>query len=72
MKTLITRNTWIAIANLMDVEKREQVAYDLRLEPEDKFLEEYLNLDPEFEDVLKSEFDIDIYRDSYEGIIVED
>ena len=71
MKTLITRNKWIAIVNLMDNEKRKQVLYDSCPCTVDKFLEEYLNLDPEFEDVLKLGFNIDIYKDAYEGIIVE-
>lgn len=72
MKTLITRNTWNAIVNLMDDDKREQTARNLGGDTEDDFLEEYLNLDPEFEDVLKSEFNIDIYKYAYDGILVED
>lgn len=66
MKTLITRNKWIAIVNLMDDEKRKQVVYDSCPCTVDEFLEKYLNLDPEFEDVLKLGFNIDIYKDAYD------
>ena len=68
----INENTWNAIANLMDDEKREKTAFDYAPCTEEDFLDEYLKLDPEFEDILKSEFDIDIYKEAYEGIIVED
>ncbi|OUO77943.1 hypothetical protein B5F53_12085 [Blautia sp. An249] len=48
------------IALYMDDEKREQVHDELApCEPEE-FLKRYLELDPDFEDVLKSEFSIEL------------
>ena len=56
----ISENTWKSIANLMDDEKREKTAFDYAPCTEEKFLAEYLKLDPKFEDVLKSEFNIEL------------
>lgn len=48
------------IAIYMDDEKREQVHFEVApCEPEE-FLRRYLELDPDFETVLKSEFDVEI------------
>ena len=48
------------IAVYMDDEKREQVHFELApCEPEE-FLKRYLELDPEFEGVLKTEFSIEL------------
>ena len=48
------------IAVYMDDEKREQVHFELApCEPEE-FLKRYLELDPDFEGVLKSEFSIEL------------
>lgn len=48
------------IGTYMDDDKREQVHFELApCEPE-KFLKRYLELDPDFEDILKSEFSIDL------------
>lgn len=55
---IIDQRTMEAIAVYMDNEKREQVHFELApCEPE-KFLKRYLELDPDFENVLKSEFSI--------------
>ena len=49
-----------AIAVYMDDDKREQVHFELApCEPEE-FLRRYLELDPEFEGVLKTEFSIEL------------
>ena len=48
------------IASYMDDNKREKVHFELApCEPEE-FLKRYLELDPDFEDVLKSEFSIEL------------
>lgn len=49
-----------AIAVYMDDDKREQVHFEFApCEPEE-FLKKYLELDPAFGDVLKSEFSIEV------------
>lgn len=49
-----------AIAVYMDDDKREQVHFEFApCEPEE-FLKRYLELDQDFEDVLKSEFGIEL------------
>lgn len=56
----IEQKTMDAIAVYMDDDKREQVHFELApCEPEE-FLKRYLELDPDFEDVLKSEFSIEL------------
>ena len=48
------------IATYMDDDKREKVHFELApCEPEE-FLKRYLELDPEFEGVLKNEFSIEL------------
>lgn len=48
------------IATYMDDDKREKVHFELApCEPEE-FLKRYLELDPEFEGVLKTEFSIEL------------
>lgn len=48
------------IGTYMDDDKREQVHFELApCEPEE-FLNRYMELDPDFEDVLKSEFSIEL------------
>ena len=63
MKTLSIVNTdatlMAAIRNMMDDDFAEQVARD-GAETEEEFVQEYLQLDPEFEIVLNTEFSIDI------------
>lgn len=52
------RKTWDAIASYMDDEKREQVHAELAPCSEQKFLDRYLELDPDFADLLWDEFRI--------------
>ena len=51
---------WEAIVNLMDNEIREQVHMELAPCTDEEFLARYLELDPEFESVLESEFGIEV------------
>ena len=56
----IDKNMMDRIAVYMDDEKREQVHFELApCEPEE-FLKRYLELDPEFKGVLKTEFSIEL------------
>lgn len=47
---------WEAIVNLMNDEIRERVAFELAPCTEEEFLKRYLELDPDFQKVLDSEF----------------
>lgn len=47
---------WEAIVNLMNDEIRERVAFELAPCTEEEFLKRYLELDPDFQNVLDSEF----------------
>ena len=48
------------IATYMDDDKREKVHFELApCEPEE-FLKRYLELDPEFKDILETEFSIEL------------
>ena len=49
-----------AIAVYMDDDKREQVHFEFAPCDPEEFLKRYLELDPDFEDVLKSDFNISI------------
>ena len=49
-----------AIAVYMDDGKREQVHFELAPCDPEEFLKRYLELDPDFMDVLKNEFSIDL------------
>lgn len=56
----IDKNMMDRIAVYMDDEKREQVHFELApCEPEE-FLKRYLELDPEFKDILETEFSIEL------------
>ena len=56
----LTQNLMDTIAVYMDDEIREKVHFELApCEPEE-FLKRYLELDPEFEGVLKTEFSIEL------------
>ena len=56
----LTQNLMNTIAVYMDDEIREKVHFELApCEPEE-FLKRYLELDPEFEGVLKTEFSIEL------------
>lgn len=56
----LTNEIMKAIAALMNDEKREQVHNELAPCEHDEFLRRYVELDPEFENILKSEFSIDL------------
>lgn len=47
---------WLAIVNLMDDDIRERVAFELAPCTEEAFLKRYLELDPDFQNVLDTEF----------------
>ena len=47
---------WDAIVSLMNDEIRERVAFELAPCTEEEFLKRYLELDPEFQNVLDIEF----------------
>ncbi len=51
---------WEAIVNYMDDEIRERVHFELAPCEHEEFLWRYLELDPNFEDLLWSEFSIDV------------
>lgn len=56
----IEQKTMDAIAAYMDDDKREKVHFELApCEPEE-FLQRYLELDPEFKKLLKSEFRLEV------------
>ena len=56
----LTKNLMSTIAVYMEDEIREKVHFELApCEPEE-FLKRYLELDPDFENVLKSEFSIEL------------
>ena len=48
------------IATYMDDEKREQVHFELAPCAPEAFLKRYVELDPNFEELLKNEFDIEL------------
>ena len=47
---------WEAIVNMMDDDIRERVHFELAPCTEEAFLKRYLELDPDFQNVLDSEF----------------
>lgn len=47
---------WEAIEMLMDADIRERVAFEIAPCTEEEFLNRYLELDPEFQHVLDTEF----------------
>ena len=56
----LTQDLMDAIASYMDDDKRETVHAELApCEPEE-FLKRYLELDPDFEELLKNEFSIEM------------
>lgn len=62
---MIDRNVMEAIASLMDDEKREQVHAELAPCSNEEFLRRYVELDPEFENVLRSEFNVNLQEKVY-------
>lgn len=57
---MLTQDKMDIIATYMDDDKREQVHNELAPCSPEEFLKRYIELDPEFEDVLKSEFSIEL------------
>ena len=57
---MLTQDKMDIIATYMDDEKREQVHNELAPCNPEKFLKRYIEIDPDFEDVLKSEFSIEL------------
>lgn len=55
------KDLWDAIVVYMDDDKREAVHFELAPCTEREFLERYLELDPEFEQLLAEEFSIEWY-----------
>lgn len=51
-------NVWETIASYMDDEIRERVHFELAPCTNEEFLSRYLELDPDFEDLLSNEFSI--------------
>lgn len=56
----IEQKTMDAIAAYMDDDKREQVHFELAPCDPEEFLKRYLELDPEFKDILETEFSIEL------------
>lgn len=52
----VLNSHWDEVVNLMDDEKREQVHRELAPCTNEEFLGRYLELDPDFENVLNIEF----------------
>ena len=57
---MLKETVMLAIVNLMDDEIREQVHRELAPCTDMEFLRRYVELDPEFESVLESEFGIEL------------
>lgn len=55
-KEKVLNSHWDVVVSLMDNEKRERVHYEMAPCNNEEFLSRYLELDPEFEDILNSEF----------------
>lgn len=51
-------STWDAIVNYMDDDKREAVHFELAPCTKTEFINRYIELDPDFEDLLDFEFSI--------------
>lgn len=56
----VTQEKMDVIATYMDDEKREQVHDELAPCTPEEFLRRYIELEPEFESVLKEEFSIEL------------
>ena len=55
---VLSKDLLDVIATYMDDEKREQVHFELAPCTPEEFLIRYVDLDPDFEDLLKGEFSI--------------
>ena len=62
--TFLMESEWDAVVNLMDDETRERVHEELAPCTMREFLARYLELDPEFWEVLEQEFGFDRYYDA--------
>ena len=58
------RTNWDAIVNLMDDNIREKVHFEMAPCAEEAFLQRYLQLDPDFENELQTEFGIDMEEEN--------
>ena len=56
----ITQELMSTIATYMDDEIREKVHFELAPCTPEEFLKRYVELDPDFEELLKSEFSIEM------------
>lgn len=56
----ITNTLMEAIAMYMDTDARERVHWELAPCTNEEFLSRYCELEPDFADLLKSEFNVDI------------
>lgn len=56
----IDQKTMDAISVYMDDDKRERVHFELAPCDPEEFLKRYLELDPDFKNVLESEFSIEL------------
>lgn len=62
---MITIETnWDAIVNLMDDDIREKVHFERAPCTEEAFLQRYLQLDSDFENVLQTEFGIEMEEEN--------
>lgn len=52
----VLKTHWDIVVNLMDDEKREQVHRELAPCTNEEFLDRYLEIDSDFENILNSEF----------------
>lgn len=55
---------WDAIVNLMDDDIREKVHFEMAPCTEEAFLQRYLQLDHDFENVLQTEFGIEMEEEN--------
>ena len=55
---------WDAIVNLMDDDIREKIHFEMAPCTEEAFLKRYLQLDPDFENVLQTEFGIEMEEEN--------
>lgn len=55
---------WDAIVNLMDDDIREKIHFEMAPCTEEAFLQRYLQLDRDFENVLQTEFGIEMEEEN--------
>lgn len=64
MQAITIETNWDAIVNLMDDDIREKVHFEMVPCTEEAFLQRYLQLDPDFENVLQTEFGIEMEEEN--------